>query len=271
MTISRFAAPLLTAIGSGKGGTGKTLVAVSLAQALSREGERVLLCDADLGLSNAAVHLGLSASGDLPALICGAKPLEDCVVPVLGGAATEGGFDLVAAPAGSGALANAGALAAENLVARLRSAGKYDRVLIDLAAGVDAAVMRFAAAADEALLVLTPDPASLTDSYAFAKLLLRATGTCLPHVIVNMSESEAEARRTEEAMTATCKAFLKCAPPSLGHVPRDGRAHEAVRRQVPLFARLPHGPAARALIGIARALHGANGPALQESRLASKR
>ena len=271
MTVLPSTQPHLTAIGSGKGGTGKTLIAVSLAQALSREGERVLLCDADLGLSNAAVHLGLSGSGDLPALISGTKPLADCVVPVMGGAATECGFDLVAAPSGSGALANVGALAAENLVAQLRGARKYDRVLIDLAAGVDAAVMRFAAAADEALLVLTPDPDSLTDSYAFAKLLLRATGTRLPRVIVNMSESEAEARRAEEAMTATCKAFLKCAPSTLGRVPRDGQAHEAVRRQVPLFARLPHGPAARALVGIARALHGASDPALQTNCLAGKR
>ncbi len=271
MTGNPFAGPRLTAIGSGKGGTGKTLVAVSLAQALSREGERVLLCDADLGLSNAAVHLGLSVSGDLPALMCGTRALTDCVVPVLGGAATEGGFDLVAAPSGSGALANTGALAAENLIAVLRNAAHYHRVLIDLAAGVDAAVMRFAAAADEALLVVTPDPASLTDSYAFAKLLLRATGTRLPHVVVNLSESEAEARRTAEAMTATCKAFLKCAPPVLGRVPRDAQAHEAVRRQLPLFCRLPLGPAARALAGIARELHGAVDPALQNSRLASKR
>jgi len=263
--------PRLTAIGSGKGGTGKTLIAVSLAQALSREGERVLLCDADLGLSNAAVRLGLSASGDLPALMCGARPLEDCVVPVQGGAATEGGFDLIAAPSGSGALANAGALAAENLVARLRGTKKYDRVLIDLAAGVDAAVIRFASAADEALLVLTPDPASLTDAYAFAKLLLRATGTRMPSVIVNLSESEAEARRTEEAMTATCKAFLKCTPALLGHVPRDAQAQDAARRQSPLFSQLPHGPAARALIGIARGLHGSGGPALQKSRFASQR
>jgi flagellar biosynthesis protein FlhG len=271
MTITPTAVPHLTAIGSGKGGTGKTLIAVSLAQALSREGERVLLCDADLGLSNAAVRLGLSACGDLPALMCGTRPLEDCVVPVQGGAATEGGFDLVAAPSGSGALANAGALAAENLMARLRGAKKYDRVLIDLAAGVDAAVMRFASAADEALLVLTPDPASLTDAYAFAKLLLKLTGTRMPRVIVNMSESEAEARRTQEAMMATCKAFLKCAPALLGHVPRDAQAQDAVRRQLPLLARLPHGPAARALIEIARGLHDAGDPALQKSRLASKR
>ncbi|MBU6471588.1 MAG: MinD/ParA family protein, partial [Alphaproteobacteria bacterium] len=144
-------------------------------------------------------------------------------------------------------------------------------VLIDLAAGVDAPVMRFAAAADDALLVLTPDPASLTDAYAFAKLLLKATGTRLPRVIVNQSESEAEARRTAEAMTATCTAFLKAAPAVLGRVPRDGQAHDAVRRQVPLFAQLPHGPAARALMAIAHALHAADNPALQKNRLVSQR
>jgi hypothetical protein len=80
-------APRLTAIGSGKGGTGKTLIAVSLAHALSHEGERILLCDADLGLSNTSVHLGLESGGNLPGLLAKDCALRDATVPVLGGAA----------------------------------------------------------------------------------------------------------------------------------------------------------------------------------------
>lgn len=264
-------APHLTAIGSGKGGTGKTLFAVALAQALSHEGEHVLLCDADLGLSNAAVHLGIEECGDLASLLDGSCRLEDATVPVLGGAGSRGGFDLVAAPAGSGALANTGAIVAENLANTLRSDVGYTRVLLDLAAGVGAQVMRLSVCADETLLVLTPDPASLTDAYAFAKLTLRATGTRLPAVIVNMASSDADARRTEDAMASTCSAFLNCVPEFLGRIPRDAQAQDAVRHQRALLSQLPHGAAARAVTDIARRLHARTAAAGVRARAAGMR
>lgn len=271
MTLKLLPAPRLTAIGSGKGGTGKTLVAIALAQALSHEGERVLLCDADLGLSNTSVQLGLDSGGDLPGLMAGSRKLEEAVVPVLGGAGTRGGFDLLAAPAGSGALADTGAVAAEDLMTKLREARGYSRVLVDLGAGVDAAIMRIAAAADDTLLVLTPDPAALTDAYAFAKLLLRATGTRLPLAIVNMVASDADARRTEDALNATCSAFLNCVPDLLGAVPRDAQAQQAVRRQCPVMTHLPLGPAARALTRIAAGLHARDPQTALDARAAGMR
>ena len=141
--------PRLTAIGSGKGGTGKTLLAVNLAYALSAEGERVLLCDADLGLSNTAVHLGLESGGNLPGVLAKQCGLRDAIVPVLGGAAQRGGFDLLAAAAGSGSLADFDEADAARLVAQLKADRGYDRVLLDLGAGVDASLMHFAAASDE--------------------------------------------------------------------------------------------------------------------------
>ncbi len=143
------------AIGSGKGGTGKTLVAVSLAHALAQEGEKVLLCDADLGLSNTCVHLGLDHGGDLAGVIAGRCALADAVVPVFGGIKQRGGFDVLAAPAGSGALADIDEAQAHRLIETLRAAKHYDRIVLDLGAGVDAITMHFAAAADSALLVMT--------------------------------------------------------------------------------------------------------------------
>jgi flagellar biosynthesis protein FlhG len=247
--------PHLTAIGSGKGGTGKTLIATSLAHALAHEGERVLLCDADLGLSNTAVHLGLDDCGDLHGFLAGHCALEDAIAPVLGGAAIRGGFDIIAAPSGSGALANAGEAGAQTLLAKLKAAKNYDRVLLDLGAGVDAAVMRFAASADDVLLVLTPDPAALTDAYAFVKILQRMTANRVPQLLVNMAGSEAEARRTADALTATCDAFLKVHPDYLGAIPRDPNALEAVRRQAALLTLYPQSQAAAATTAIARRLH----------------
>jgi flagellar biosynthesis protein FlhG len=243
--------PRLTAIGSGKGGTGKTLISLALAQALARQGERVLLCDADLGLSNTAVHLGLADGGDLAGVLAGRRPIEGAIVEVNGGAKTSG-FDLLSAPAGSGALANTDEKTALRLIGLLRAERAYDRVVLDLGAGVDAVAMSMAAAADETIAVLTADPAALTDAYAFTKLLVRMTRSRQPEFIVNMAPSEAEARRTADAFTMTCRAFLKFEPRLLGIVPRDQTAAEAVRRQLPLHT---NAAAARAIADIAGTLH----------------
>jgi flagellar biosynthesis protein FlhG len=252
--------PHLTAIGSGKGGTGKTLIAVSLAHALAHQGERILLCDADLGLSNAGVHLGLSETGDLPGLLAGKKTLKEAVARVVCG--PRAGFDILAAPCGSGALANAGDDTIDTLIAHLERARSYDRILIDLGAGIDAHVMRLAARADDTLLVVTPDPASLTDAYAFAKLLLRRTTTRMPQLVVNMALNATEGRRIADALTASARAFLRCTPDYLGFVPYDTRVPDAVRRQSPLLTAFPQSPAATAIESLALRLHGAHAPPL---------
>ena len=255
----------LTAIGSGKGGTGKTLIAVSLAHALAHRGERVLLCDADLGLSNAGVHLGLSETGDLAGVLSGVKSIREAVVRVASG--PHAGFDLLAAPSGSGALADAGDDIIDTLIAAIAQASGYDRVLIDLGAGVDAKIMQFAAHADDVLLVVTPDPSSLTDAYAFAKLLLRRTTTRVPQLVVNMTLNATEGRRIADALMTSARAFLKCAPDYLGHIPYDARVPEAVRRQSPLLALFPQSPAATAIETIALHLHGNRGAKLAAAGL----
>jgi flagellar biosynthesis protein FlhG len=249
--------PKLLAIGSGKGGTGKTLVATALASTLAERGERVLLCDADLGLSNSTVHLGLDSGGDIGGFLADRTTLDQSVVSVSGGISERGGFDLLAAPPGSGVLANIDQGTAERMIAKLRLACSYDRVLLDLAAGVDAVTMGFAARADETLLVLTSDPAALTDAYAFVKLLLRhggRSGVRKPLVLVNMVDNETEARRTRDALDKTCSAFLKTTPDYLGFVPRDPQAQSAVRQQRSLVALYPDAPSTRAFREIAKKL-----------------
>jgi flagellar biosynthesis protein FlhG len=262
--------PHFLAVGSGKGGTGKTLVAVSLAHALAHEGERVLLCDADLGLSNTTVHLGLDSGGDLAGVMAGRRALADAVAPAFGGSRQRGGFDVLAAPAGSGALADIGEEQAARLIETLRGATDYDRVVLDLGAGVDATTMHFAAASDNVLLVMTPDPASLADAYAFAKLLKRR-GARLPFVVVNMAANDAEARRTSGALGTTCQAFLGAVPEYLGGVPRDPHVSQAVRRQSQLLTLSPQAAAAVAIGTVARRLHNKITPPPAPSRLSSLR
>ncbi len=244
----------ITAVGSGKGGTGKTLIAVSLAHALAHQGERVLLCDADLGLANAGVHLGVNETGNLPGVLAGTTALKDAVVSVESGQRAR--LDLLAAPSGSGTFANASPASIERLIAALEGATQYDRILVDLGAGVDATVMSFAARADETLLVVTPDPASLTDAYAFAKLLLRRTTTRLPQIVVNMALNATEGRRIGDALIGSARAFLSAEPEYCGHIPFDSRVPEAIRRQTPLLALFPQTPAALAIEAIAKKLHG---------------
>ncbi|MDR3525917.1 MAG: P-loop NTPase [Rhizomicrobium sp.] len=251
------AGPRLTAIGSGKGGTGKTFVALTLAQAFADLGERVLLCDADLGLSNTSVHLGLSHCGDLPGFLAGRTPLKAALAAVT----TEGHqpFDLLAAPPGSGALASADKAAIDKLSHLLRHVAFYDRVLIDLGAGIGEAVLTLAADADDVVVVMTPDPAALTDAYAFVKLVLKRTGGRAPGLLVNMAANAPEAKRTAEALTNSARNFLKVAPPYLGFIPTDMRVVECLRRQSSLWQSYPHCPALTAITGLTSLLGG--GPA----------
>ncbi|HVP85169.1 MAG TPA: P-loop NTPase [Rhizomicrobium sp.] len=246
----------LTAVGSGKGGTGKTFVTVTLAHALAHLGEKILLCDADLGLSNTALHLGLDDGGDIGGVLAGKAPIDKAVVPVFGGIKERGGFDLLGAPAGTGALANAGETGASQLLTTLRFSAQYDRVLLDLGAGVDAMVMRFAAGADENILVMTPDPAALTDAYAFTKLLAHRAAGRKPSILVNMAAGESEARRTADALISVAENFLKLSPDYLGSIPRDAHALAAVRRQMSLLTLYPQCPASQAIEAIARKISG---------------
>lgn len=243
--------PRLTAIGSGKGGTGKTFVATSLASALARLGERVLLCDADVGLSNTQVHLGLATGGDLADLLYDRVSLADAVVPVCEG--SQSAFDLLAAPAGTGALANLEVGVVEGLMRKLRASQYYDRILIDLSAGVDARTMAMAGRSDDVLLVLNADPAALTDAYAFTKLLLKQSGQ-VAKSIVNSAENVADARRTAGSLAKTCRAFLKMEPQFLGFIPRDPNVVRAVRLQRLVGEVSPAAPAAAAILALARRL-----------------
>jgi flagellar biosynthesis protein FlhG len=253
--MSRFS-PRLTAVGSGKGGTGKTFFALTLAHHFAAAGEKVLLLDADLGLANAAVQLGLGEAGDLPGLIAGRKPLAEAIVRV---GADSGDFDLIAAPAGYGQLADAGEQTADKVLAILNNARGYTRILVDLPAGVGAGTMTLAAHADDALVVTTPDPTAITDAYAFVKVLARRTGGRTPGIVVNMAANEAEAKRTATALIRSAEVFLKHKPDYLGFVPQDGAVGEAIRRQTPLMVHAPASPAAQAIAMLAAALGGEAG------------
>lgn len=234
----------ILAVASGKGGVGKTFISASLAQAFARRGERVLVFDGDLGMANVDVQLGLTPPHDLSAVVTGERELKDAVTPAMGGAGA-GGFDVIAGRSGSGAMAGISKEEAASLAAALAGLSlKYDRVLVDLAAGVEPSLMRLCMSADDVLVVLMDEPTSMTDAYAFVKMLRLRDDSAEPFVALNMSETFNQARGAYEGFAKTCTTFLGFTPEYAGTVRRDSRAKDAIRRQKPLFERAPDSQAA---------------------------
>jgi len=245
----------LLAIASGKGGVGKTVVAIGLARALARRGERVLLVDADLGMANIDVQLGVNPTGDIGAVVAGRQTLEESICGVLGGAGKAGGFDVISGRSGSGALAGREASAVNRLAAGLAAAAmSYDRTLIDLAAGADKANIRLAAAADDVVVVINDEPTSLTDAYAFIKTLRLRDEGAAPFVVVNNAPDAVSASRAYDTFKRTCECFLGIRPILAGVVRRDAAVPEAVRAQTPVSVKFPTSKACADLDALATGL-----------------
>lgn len=227
------------AVASGKGGVGKTWFAITLAHAMARGGRRVLLFDADLGLANVDIQLGLVPALDLGSVVSGAAALSDAISGF-----APGGFDVVAGRSGSGSLAALDPMALEGVLLTLAAAtAHYDVVLLDLGAGVDRSVRRLAAWADTLLVVATEEPTSLTDAYATMKLHAADRPGGDARLVVNMCSTPAAGVRTAATLTRACHAFLGRTPPLLGTIRRDAHVQDAIRRQSLLLTRHPNCPA----------------------------
>ncbi len=240
----------LIAIASGKGGVGKTWLAITLSHALARGGRRVLLFDGDLGLANVDIQLGLTPARDLSAVLAGQATLADCVLHH-----EPGGFDILPGRSGSGALAALDPATLERgLVALREAAARFDVVLLDLGAGLERGVRRMAALADLLLVVATEEPTSLTDAYAVLKLHAADRPGGDARVVVNQAASRAGGERTHATLQRACHAFLGTAPPLAGVIRRDERVREAIRRQALLLTRHPNTVAASDVEEIAKIL-----------------
>ncbi|MEX1147413.1 MAG: MinD/ParA family protein [Sphingomonadales bacterium] len=250
----------LITVASGKGGVGKTWVSATLTHALAREGRNALLFDGDLGLANVDIQLGLMPSVDLGAVFQGRCALEDAVIPVM----SEAGrplFHVIAGKSGSGAFASLRPDAITALKAELAEvAFDYDGIVVDLAAGIDNNVIGLADHGGRVIVVVTPDPTSITDAYAFIKILaMRRTGARI-HVVVNMASDRTEGKRAYETLRRAAESFLKISPPLLGIIRHDRLVRDAIRHQTPFLIRHPASPAAEDVIAIARKLLAETGP-----------
>lgn len=227
------------AIASGKGGVGKTWLSITLCHALARAGRKALLFDGDLGLANVDIQLGLAPERDLEGVLAGRYPLASAARP------HDAGFAVVAGRSGSGGLAGLPAERLADLIDSLRAlAPSYDRLVLDLGAGVERTVRQLAACARTCLVVTTDEPTAMTDAYAFIKLaLLQGSGHNL-QLVVNLAGSHGEGERTYGTLRKACESFLKMTPPLAGVVRRDAKVKDAIRNQSPFLTRYPNSPAA---------------------------
>lgn len=240
----------LIAVASGKGGVGKTWFAITLSHALAHAGQKVLLFDGDLGLANVDIQLGLMPKHDVGEVIDGKCSVKSAVHRF-----SDGGFDVLAGRSGSGAIATLPPPRILRLRQSIAEASQsYDRVVMDLGAGVDRLVQLFAGPAEHCLLVVNEEPTSLTDAYAFIKLAHKAHAAGNIRIVVNAAESQARGKKTYETLAKACQSFLHTEPPLAGVIRRDNRVREAIRAQVPLMVRSPASEAGSDVEAIANSI-----------------
>lgn len=229
----------IIAIASGKGGVGKTWLAITLSQLIARTGRKVLLFDGDIGLANVDVQLGLTPPHDLSEVFYSGTKLADVVTT------HSPNFDIIAGRSGSG---NLSTLPQERLAALKNEivslSAQYDFMFIDLGAGVEEHVRALAAIASRCIVVVTDEPTSLTDAYAFIKLCVSADTPPSMDIVVNQSPSLKEGEKTYASLHKACISFLKISPPCLGVIRKDGKVKDAIRHQESLVVRAPHCTAA---------------------------
>jgi len=243
------AKPQIWCITSGKGGVGKTSLAVNLAFALARQGTRVLLVDGDLGLANVDVLLGLQVDCTIRDILDrGADPLAALIQ-------IHPGLAILPANSGVPEMANLGLGDHEELGEVLTAiASSFEVVLVDTAAGIGPGVLWFNAWAHGSLVVATPDPTALTDAYALIKVMAQNYQRRDFLVIMNQVQGEAEARQTFDTLARVAGQFLDVRLHYLGAVPGDPAVRRAVRAQAPFLSQFPQCRASQALRTLAARL-----------------
>ena len=230
----------VVAITGGKGGVGKTNVAINLGIALARQQQRVLLLDADLGLANIDVLLGLKPQSNLEHVLAGECELRDIML--------EGpaGIRVIPASSGTQSMVRLGPQQHAGLIHAFSDlSDEIDVLLVDTAAGISDSVVNFVCAAQEVLVVVCDEPSSITDAYALIKLLNQHHGIDSFRIVANQTRSAREGRDLYQRLVSTTDRFLDVMLRYEGDVPFDEAVRKAVRKQQAVLETQPGCPAAR--------------------------
>jgi len=228
----------MIAISGGKGGVGKTLVAINLAVALSKRKHKTILFDADLQLANLDIALNLDPEFNLQHVVFGERSLAEILTPgpagirvVTGGSAVNG-------------LMNAGPKRMATFIGQFAELeDECDFLIFDTGAGLDQKVMTFLNLAEETILVTTPDPTSVTDAYATAKVLWKKKPDAQVSILVNQVQNAEEAQKVHRTLGLICQQYLQKKPGFLGGIRADLKAMESIRKRTPVVLSDPTAPA----------------------------
>jgi flagellar biosynthesis protein FlhG len=249
MTVSASRPVRVVGVSSGKGGVGKTNVCVNLGMALAALGQRVTLLDADLGLANVDVLLGLKPTRTLEQVLAGECSLADVLMEM------PGGLKIVPASSGVRDMAALGARGQAEIIGAFNSiAHTMDVLLVDTAAGISPDVLGFLAATQEVLVVVCNEPTSITDSYALMKVLNQTHGVDRFRVVVNMVAPGERGQAVFEKLRRVTDRFLDVCLDYSGAIPMDLQLRKAVNRQRAVVDAFPASESARAFDALARRL-----------------
>jgi len=227
------------AVTSGKGGVGKSNVAVNLAIKFAQAGKSVVLLDADLGLANADVLCNIDLPCNLSHVIARKKELRDVMVRA------PGGFHLIGGASGLARMADLTDFDRQRLVDALGELEQQcDIILIDTGAGISPNVLSFTRAADHVLVVTTPEPTAITDAYAVVKVISRDGCERRLSLLVNQTRSPGEGRVVHERIAKVARQFLGVSVLDAGSIPMDDQGSRAVRKRTPFMLGAPRCAAA---------------------------
>ncbi len=228
-------------VASGKGGVGKTNVSVNMALAYARLGKKVIVMDADLGLANVNVMLNMIPKFNLYHVIRKQKTMKEIILD------TEYGIQIVAGASGFSKIANLSEDERQNFIDELYALSSADIVIIDTSAGVSNNVLAFVAAADDAVIITTPEPTAITDAYGIIKIIATEIDNLNMglKLVVNRVKSVAEAKKVADRMINIAGQFLNLKVDYLGFIYDDPVVQQAVLRQKPFLVLDPKSKAAQ--------------------------